>query len=68
MPKVYCAETTCKYNDRNLCRAKTINLSASNIATVYEGRKDFWTCRKYEKSEEYKNLEEMMKKLVNNDA
>lgn len=68
MAKVYCAEITCKYNDRNLCKAKTINLSAASITTVNEGRKDVWFCRMYELSKEVKELAEALKGLVNDNA
>ena len=60
MPKVWCAETTCKHNKDNLCSAKKINLSAGQIHTVHEGCRQLWTCRTYEMSYEAKKLKEVI--------
>lgn len=50
MAKVWCAENECKYNDRNLCKAKEINLAAGHMHTVHEGFRPVWTCRTFEES------------------
>lgn len=58
MPKVYCADDGCMYNDRNLCKAKAINLSWNSIVTVWEGRREFHTCRTRESPAEYRRRKE----------
>lgn len=64
MTKVYCACIECENNKRNICKAKTINLSAGNIATVYQGRKNIWECRMFNLSEEAKTFKILMEKAL----
>lgn len=53
MTKVICAYTDCKYNsDKFVCKCKNISLASWNVATVNDGRRDFWECKNYEQSEE----------------
>ena len=67
MTKVVCAYADCKYNsDTHVCKCKTLNLSEWNVATVNMGRKEFWECKQYEKSEDAKALEDMFKDLMEN--
>lgn len=61
MSKVICAAVECKYNKNSICKAKEINLSAGNIATVHEGRQDIWRCKMYELSEFSKKVIEFLK-------
>ena len=57
MTKITCAEVTCRHNDdNNVCQAKRVSLSAHNIATVNEGRQDFWRCQQYEMDERSKEI------------
>ena len=60
MPKVWCAEITCKHNQDNLCKAKKVNLSAGQMHTVHEGIRQVWTCRMFEMSDEAKKLKEIV--------
>lgn len=62
--KIYCAAIDCKYNnDKNVCTAKSINLSANSVMTVWEGRQEFNTCRTFEKSQFAKDVEEKCAEL-----
>lgn len=62
MVSVTCPCVECIHNGRrNKCRAKDINLTFRNMATVNEGRVDMWVCNKYEKSESYKKFEKYLK-------
>lgn len=61
---VYCASVDCKYNgDKNRCTAKGISLSSHSVMTVWDGRQEFWKCKNYEMSEEYRNVLEMINKI-----
>lgn len=64
MGKIYCADLRCKYRDdkTGLCKAKEINLSSNSIMTLYEGRREFNTCKTMEESEQYKELTNQFKK------
>jgi hypothetical protein len=61
MSKVICAAVECKYNKNSICKAKQINLTAGNIATVHEGRQDMWRCKMYELSEFAKKVDKFLK-------
>lgn len=61
MSKVICAAVECKYNKNSICKAKEINLSAGNIATVHEGRQDIWRCKMYELSDFSKEVRKLLK-------
>lgn len=55
MPKVWCADDGCRFNDgRNKCTAKEINLSWHSVVTVWEGRKEFHNCKMRESPAEYR--------------
>ena len=56
MPKVMCAAIECEFCNENECIAEEINLSHGNINTVHEGRKDVWTCRMFQMSDEAKEI------------
>ena len=60
MSKVICAAVECKYNKNSICKAKEINLSAGNIATVHEGRQDVWRCKMYELSDFSKEIRKLV--------
>lgn len=62
MVSVTCPCVECIHNGRrNKCRAKNIDLTFRNMATVNEGRVDMWVCNMYEKSESYKKFEKYLK-------
>lgn len=70
MVKVYCADTTCKYNKEGICKNKEIHLNYECINTVNQGRREFNTCKDKVESEEYKEmkhkiLEAMLKNYDN---
>ena len=59
MPKVWCADDGCRFNDRNLCRAKQIKLSWHSVVTVWDGRQEFHKCKMRESPAQYmKRMEE----------
>ena len=61
MTKIVCPSTECIHNGKDcVCQCKKVQLSWSNVATVNEGRQDFWTCKNYERSQEDKELEDRM--------
>lgn len=64
MPKVWCAEITCKHNKKNLCKAREINLSVGNINTLHNGRMNAWKCRTFEESESFKEIAEAVKQMM----
>ena len=64
MTKIYCACIECEHNKRNVCEAKTINLSAGNIATLFQGRKDIWECRMFNLSEKAKTFKTLMENTL----
>lgn len=50
--KVICADATCKWNgDGNVCTYNRIALSYESVLTKHQGRREFRTCRMYEKDE-----------------
>lgn len=62
MAKVWCATIECKYNKKNQCKAKEINISDGHIHTVHQGYKQIWLCRSFGMSESAKEIEQMLKK------
>lgn len=65
MPKIYCADLICKYNKNKKCSAKEVNLSASSIITLHNGRQEFNTCRTIEFSDEWIRLGQKIKNIIN---
>ena len=56
--KVICADATCKWNgDGNVCTCQRIALSYESVLTKHQGRREFRTCRMYEKDEMDADLE-----------
>lgn len=50
--KVYCAAMDCEFNnDKGICTAKKIALSANSVMTVWDGRQEFNTCKTFQKSQ-----------------
>lgn len=63
--KIVCGDVSCKYNgEKNICRAKHVRLSWNSVMTVWEGRKEFNTCRTREVSTEYLELEEKSREIM----
>ena len=66
MSKVYCADTTCAYNnDKGVCTAKKVALSRHSVVTVWEGRQEFQRCKTRETSAKYRGLEKRMEVFLN---
>lgn len=58
---VYCAALECKFHsDTNRCTAKRITLSSHSVMTLWNGRQEFWKCKQYEMSDEYKAILEQI--------
>lgn len=67
MSKVICAREDCKWNgDKHKCTCKELNFSCSYVATVNDGRQDFWVCRMFEQTEWSKQLEESFNEILRN--
>ena len=59
MATITCPNTECIHNNGNYkCQCKKVELSFWNVATVNDGRRDFWVCKNYEMSDEAKALED----------
>ena len=66
MSKIYCADTSCAYNnDKGVCTAKKVALSWHSVVTLWEGRQEFQRCKTRETSAEYRELEKRMEALMN---
>lgn len=58
MSKVICPCVECIHNGKHyVCKAKKIEFTYRNMATVNEGRVDMWICKQYELSEYAKRIE-----------
>lgn len=57
MPRVWCADEGCLYNNEHRCTAKTINLSWHSVETLWNGRKEFHRCRMRESPAEHRRKE-----------
>lgn len=64
MTKVYCGCIKCKYNTKGICKAKEISLTHDSILTVYQGRREFNTCKTQEESEEYKEFRKKLEEYM----
>lgn len=67
MARVYCAALECKWNDGNICRAKSINLSEGHVHTVHQGFKQVWTCGAFEMSAFAKKVAAELSKFMGGD-
>ena len=64
MKQIICSNLKCKHwKQSGVCSCHTVILKFSNIATVNQGRKDILECSRYEKSKEYKELENKLREL-----
>ena len=63
MSKIYCADSRCKYYKNQQCMAKEVIMNSCSIMTMNEGRRDFLECKTFEKSDDYKRIEEFFNKL-----
>lgn len=65
MVSVTCPCGECIHNGaRYKCTAKNIKLTFRNMVTVNEGRVDMWICNQYELSDEVKQINEALKKMI----
>lgn len=65
MTKVWCASIECEHNKKNTCRAKEINLAVGRVHTTHNGVVDAWKCRTFEMSQIAKEMEEVVRALIN---
>ncbi len=64
MAKIICANSLCKYNnDKNVCTAKTAEMSWHSVMTVHDGRQEFLKCKTYEMDERSKEIENQFMNL-----
>ena len=64
MTKIICANSLCKYNnDKNVCTAKTAEMSWHSVMTVHDGRQWFLKCKTYEMDERSKEIENQFMNL-----
>lgn len=64
MTKIICANNLCKYNnDKNVCTAKTAEMSWHSVMTVHDGRQEFLKCKTYEMDERSKEIENQFMNL-----
>lgn len=64
MTKIICANSLCKYNnDKNVCTAKTAEMSWHSVMTVHDGRQEFLKCKTYEMDERSKEIENQFMNL-----
>jgi len=55
MTKIVCGSIECIHNtDKHTCSAKALKLASNSVYTMWDGRKEFWTCNQYEVSKDYK--------------
>ena len=66
MPKIKCGDVECKYNSKdNYCTAdETVILTAHSVMTVLDGRQQFWKCKNFAVSDEYREIEEKFKEWM----
>ena len=65
MTKIVCDSIECIHNtDKHTCSAKALKLASNSVNTIWDGRKDFWTCNQYEASEDYKKIEAKMEEFL----
>lgn len=64
MTNIICANSLCKYNnDKNVCTAKTVEMSWHSVMTVHDGRQEFLKCKTYEMDERSKEIENQFMNL-----
>lgn len=64
MTKIICANSLCTYNnDKNVCTAKTAEMSWHSVMTVHDGRQEFLKCKTYEMDERSKEIENQFMNL-----
>lgn len=64
MAKIICANSMCKYNnDKNVCTAKTAEMSWHSVMTIHDGRQEFLKCKTYEMDERSKEIENQFMNL-----
>lgn len=65
MTSIICPCIECIHNGKGYkCTAKKLKLSYKNMLTVHEGRQDMWICDQHEVSEEIKEMEANLKRIM----
>lgn len=65
MTKIICANSLCKYNnDKNVCTAKTAEMSWHSVMTVHDGRQEFLKCKTYRMDDRSFELVEKLSELM----
>ena len=60
MSKILCPNIECvNYSERG-CRAKTVHLSEIHTHTVHNGFQQFWKCKEYNVTEQWKKIEDII--------
>jgi len=65
---IYCGDITCKYNEKNKCKSKNIELSYHGVNTMYMGFQDFLKCKTHKTSEQYEELKEKLKECLSKES
>lgn len=68
MSKIYCADSRCKYYKNQQCMAKEVIMNSCSIMTMYEGRRDFLECKTFEKSDDYKKIEDFWDNILHKES
>ena len=65
MPKIYCADVGCAYNnDKGVCTAKKVALSWHSVVTLWEGRQEYQRCKTWEPSKSQQELNRKLEKYM----
>lgn len=66
--KIICADVLCKYNgDKNVCMAPRVALEWSSIMTLWDGRKEFNTCKTRNLNPEYESMLKEVRNAITRD-
>lgn len=63
--KLHCMDSRCKYcNYDNECTAENVELAFEGLNTIYQGFREVISCKTFEKSDLFKNIEAFMKEQM----
>lgn len=65
MPKVICPNIECENYSERGCKSKTVHLSETHCHTVNMGFQQFWKCKEYKVTENWKEIIDGIEKVVN---
>ena len=68
MTKIFCADTACRYNDNEVCKASKVLLSWNSVVTLHEGRQEFNRCHTRELGEKAKEIEAFFREKLKKDG